>query len=93
MELKEIKAKIRKVLKKHGVTRAGIFGSFVRGEQKKISDVDVLIMTPNNVGLFDFVGIKLELEDALGRKVDLVDYRGIKPLIKDRILNEEVKII
>lgn len=93
MQLNEIKQKIRKILKKHGVVRAGIFGSCARGEQKKGSDIDVLIEPPKNIGLFEFVGIKLDLEDELKRKIDLIDYRTIKPLIKKKILSEEVKII
>lgn len=92
-DIKKIKPKIKKVLKKYKIARAGIFGSFVRGEQKKKSDIDILVEVPKNINLFDFVGIKLELEDKLGRKVDLVEYCVIKPLIKERILSEEVRII
>ncbi len=44
------------------------------------------------MGLLEFVGIKLELEDKLRKKVDLVEYRAIKPRLKDRILAEEVRI-
>jgi predicted nucleotidyltransferase len=43
--------------------------------------------------LLDFVGLKIEIEEALGRKVDLVEYDTIKPLLKDRILREEVPIL
>ncbi|MEK6871713.1 MAG: nucleotidyltransferase family protein [Nanoarchaeota archaeon] len=92
-ELKKLKSKIVNTLKKYKIKKAGIFGSFVRGEQKKNSDIDILAEIPMNINLFDFVGIKLELEDELGRKVDLVEYRAIKPLIKNRILKEEVRII
>ena len=49
-------------------------------------------MPPSNMG-FEFVGIKFELEDKLKRKVDLVSYRGLHPLLKNRILKEEVRII
>lgn len=92
-EIEKIKPKVVRILKKNKVKRAGIFGSFVRGEQKKNSDIDILAEIPMNINLFDFVGIKLELEDKLGRKVDLVEYKAIKPLIKNRILKEEVRII
>jgi len=85
--------KIKKILKKNKIKKAGIFGSYVRGEQKKNSDIDILVETPREISLFDFVGIKLDLEDSLKRKVDLVEYCTIKPLIKDRILNEELRII
>lgn len=92
-EIEEIKSKIVPVLRKNKVTKAGIFGSYSRGEQKKNSDIDILINLPKNVSLFDFVGLKLKLEDILGKKVDLVEYSTIKPLIKQTILNEEIKII
>ncbi len=92
MELNEIKSKIKKVLKRHGIVRAGIFGSYARGEQKKNSDVDILIQPPKGIG-FGFVGIQFELEDRLKRKVDLLSYGAIHPLLKKRILDEEVRII
>jgi len=90
--IEKLKPKIIKILKKHHIKRAGIFGSYVRGEQKVNSDIDILIEPPNKMGL-EFIGIKLELEDKLGRKIDLVTYRGIHPLLKKQILGEEVKII
>ncbi|OPY29217.1 MAG: hypothetical protein A4E27_00198 [Methanobacterium sp. PtaU1.Bin242] len=43
-----------------------------------------------DISLLDFVGIKLEIEEKLGRKVDLVEYSTIKPLLKENILKEEV---
>ena len=73
--------------------KAGIFGSYARGEQKKNSDVDVLIKYKNKKSLLDFVGLQQELEDKLKKKVDLLTYNSINHLIKERILNEEVKII
>ncbi|GCC10851.1 hypothetical protein IPdc08_00889 [archaeon] len=45
------------------------------------------------MSLFDFVGLKLELEEALGRKVDLGEYSTIKPIIREQILSEEVAIL
>jgi len=92
-ELDVLKSKIVRILKKNGVRKAGIFGSFVRGEQRKNSDVDILIMPPRDMSLLDFVGVKLELEDSLGNKIDLVSYRAIHPLLKKQILKEEVRII
>ena len=90
--MERLKKRILPILKKHKVVRAGIFGSYVRGENKKNSDIDILIMPPSNMG-FEFVGIKFELEDKLGKKIDLVTYKGIHPLLKKRILNEEIRII
>ena len=90
--VEELKPKIIKILKKNKIKKAGIFGSYVRGEQRKNSDIDILIEPPKGMGL-EFVGVKLELEDELGRKVDLVTYKGVHPLIKRKILKEEVRII
>jgi len=91
-ELEEIKKKIIPLLKKNKVVRAGIFGSYARGEQKKNSDIDILIKVPKGIGL-EFIGIKFDLENKLGRRIDLISYNGIHPLLKNRILNEEIRII
>lgn len=90
--IEKIKLKILPILKKHKVVKAGIFGSYIHSKQKKNSDIDILIQPPKGLGL-EFVGIKLELEDKLRKRVDLVTYKGIHPLLKSRILKEEVRII
>jgi len=93
-EIERIKSKIMPILKKNKVTKAGIFGSYSRGEHKKNSDIDVVVkIEDKNMTLLGFVGLKLKLEEALGRKVDLVEYVALKPLIKNNILNEEIRIL
>lgn len=87
-----IKKKIMPILKRQGVTKAAFFGSFARGEAKKRSDIDILVKIKKGKSLFDFVGLKLDLEEKLGKKVDLVSYGAIKPRLKDIILKDE-KII
>ena len=91
--IKEIREIILPVLKRHKAKRAGLFGSIARGELSKDSDIDILVEIDDDISLLDFVGIKLELEEALGHKVDLVEYSTIKPRIRDRILNEQIQII
>lgn len=91
--IQNIADKILPVLKRHDVRKAGVFGSIVRGESTEGSDIDVLVELPPNLSLFDFIGIKLELEDVLGKKVDLVEYASIKPRIRERILNQAVSIL
>ncbi len=94
MTINEIKRKVLPVLRKYDLKKAGIFGSIARGELREDSDVDILVeIERDDMSLLDFVGIKLELEDALGRKVDLVEYDTIKPLLRERILAEEVPIL
>ena len=89
----DIKRLILPILQKHGVVSAGLFGSIVRGEMTEDSDIDILVEIAKDISLLDFVGIKLEIEDTLGEKVDLVEYDTIKPLIRDRILAEQVAIL
>jgi predicted nucleotidyltransferase len=91
--LNKLKPKIIKILKKNGIKKASIFGSYARGDQKKNSDLDILIEPTEHMGLIDFSGLKIELEDELGKKVDLITYDYIHPLLKENILNSEVKII
>jgi len=93
-KIERIKHRIVKILRKNKVDRAGIFGSYSRGEQKETSDIDIVVnIADKNMSLLGFIGLKLALEKALGKKVDLVEYSAIKQLIKNRILNEEIKII
>lgn len=89
----EIKRKITPILKEEGVIRAALFGSVVRGEEIKGSDVDMLIEVPRGTGLFTFIDLQHKLQDALGKKVDLVTYKSIHPLLKDSILKEQVPIL
>jgi len=60
---------------------------------RKDSDIDILVEIEKDISLLDFVGIKLEIEEALERKIDLVEYSTIKPLLKERILKEQVVIL
>lgn len=80
------------ILKKYKVKKASLFGSYARGEQNKNSDIDILIEPPSRMGL-EFVGMALNLEKALKRKVDLVTYKGINPHLKKYILEDEIRII
>lgn len=93
MNVEEIKKKILPVLKKYGVKRAGLFGSVVRGEAREDSDIDILVEIEGRMSLLDFAGLKLELEESLGKKVDLGEYSAIKPIIREQILSEEVAIL
>lgn len=93
MTIDEVKNKVIPILKGYSVKRAALFGSLVRGETKPDSDLDILVEIEDNISLLDFIGLKIEIEEALGKKVDLVEYSTIKPLIKERLLNEQVVIL
>jgi uncharacterized protein len=83
---------IRPILAQHPIRRAELFGSYATGEATASSDVDILVEFTEPISLLSFVGIKLELEDALKRKVDLVEYHTLKPALSERILAEAIPI-
>ncbi len=91
--IQEIKDKAIPVLKLAGAKRAAIFGSYARGEASSDSDIDMLVDLPHNISLFDVVGLQLDLEDLLGKKVDLVQYDAIKPLLRPYIMKDELVIL
>ncbi len=84
---------VNPILLKHDVKRAGLFGSIVRGDVHSQSDVDILVEFGKPISLLDFVGVKLELEEKLQSKVDLVEYRAIKPSLKQYILADHIQIV
>lgn len=84
--LAQMKPKILRVTKAHGVKNVRIFGSYARGEQRFRSDVDLLVDLPKNMSLLGLSGLKIDLEDALKRKVDVVPADSIKPALKKYIL-------
>ena len=92
-KINRLRSKILPLLKHNGVVKAGIFGSFARGEEKKGSDIDILIQFKGGKTLLDLVSLERELKIVLGRNVDLLTYDSINHLIKERILNEEVRVI
>jgi len=78
-----------KQIKSYGVKKIGLFGSFVRSEQKRKSDVDILVEFEEGKITFDnYMHLKFFLEDLLGHKVDLVIHDDIKPQLKEYILKE-----
>jgi len=91
---------IKRILKEHenelkekyGVKEIGIFGSYLRGEAKKGSDVDILVefKVDARISLLDFVELENYLSDLLGVKVDLVEKSALKPRIGKQILREVV---
>jgi len=93
MELEGLKNKIIPVLERNDVKRAAVFGSFVRGEQKEDSDIDILVEFKGEKSLLDLAGLKIELEEALQRKVDVLTYNSLHPLLKDRILQEQKVVL
>lgn len=74
------------------VERMGVFGSFVHGDQKSHSDVDILVDLSKPISMFRFLDLEDKLTQILGRKVDLVTTKALKSAIKDEILRETVYV-
>jgi len=96
IELARIKRTLRAHLpelrEQYAVKSLGIFGSYVRGEQKKRSDLDVLVEFETAPTLLEFVHLKRQLSQTLGVEVDLVLKKTLKPNIGRYILAEVVAI-
>lgn len=80
------------IAREYGVRRIGIFGSYARGEEKKGSDLDVLVEFSKPIGLLKFIELEMKLGRIAGRKVDLVTRGALKRGIGRRILKEAVYI-
>jgi len=81
----ENKGKIQGTYK---VKKLGIFGSYVRGEQREDSDVDILVTFEEPVSLLKLVNFENYLQDLTGIKVDVIPERSIRPELRKNILNE-----
>ncbi len=91
--IQDIKGLEKEIKERYKAEIIGIFGSYVRGEQKERSDLDVLVKFYKGATLFDFVGLALFLEEKLGiKKVDVVPYDVVRPELKERIFKEAVHI-
>ncbi len=90
MHIKEILKKNKTYIKtNYYVHEIGIFGSFIRSEQSKQSDIDILVeFEDGHKDFFNYMRLKYYLEDIFGKKVDLVMKKAIKPELKKRILSE-----
>jgi uncharacterized protein len=88
----DLRAHLPELRERYGVTYLGIFGSYVRGEQKKTSDVDILVEFDRPGTLLGFIHLQNDLVDLLGVRVDLVEKDGLKPAIRPYVLAEVVPV-
>lgn len=86
------KEKIVEICKRNYIEFCALFGSFARGEANEKSDIDLLVRFSKPIGLFGFAGIEQELEEALGRKVDLATDKMIGEYIRESVFRD-LKII
>ena len=93
MTREKLKKGILPLLERYGVRRASLFGSVARGEDTPASDIDILVELPESASLLELAGLKIDLEEALSREVDILTYDSLHPLLRDRILREQERIL
>lgn len=86
--LQRLRAMQPTLRERYPIRSMGVFGSYARGEQRADSDVDVLVELGDKLDLVAFAGLQLELSDALGSPVDLVERQALRPRLADRVLAE-----
>ena len=90
--LQEKREEVLAVAAKYGAHHVRVFGSVARGEADLESDVDFLVEMEAERSLFDLGGLLMELQDLLGCQVDIVTEKGLRPRIRERVLNEAVPL-
>ena len=89
--LELIRDKYPYLSREFGVEKIGVFGSYSKGKETPESDIDILVEFNGPIG-WDFIELNDHLEHILGKKVDLVSIRALKPQLKDDILSEVVYV-
>ena len=89
MQFSTIQKTTTPILLSFGVKKAALFGSTARNENMRNSDIDLLVQLGKKISLFEFIDMKLKLQEALHVKVDVIQYDKIKPSLKSFILQDE----
>lgn len=86
----ETRSRIDELCRKHQVRELSLFGSRARGDNNAHSDFDFMVdfLPESGIGLIEFSGMQIELEELMKNRVDLVTKDGLKPLIREKILSE-----
>ena len=90
--LQERRTDILRVARAHGATRVRVFGSIARGEAGPGSDLDLLVDLEPGRSLLHLIALKQDLEDLLGRDVDVVTEAAVRPYARDDVLREAVPL-
>lgn len=86
------RADVLRLAAQYGATDIRVFGSVARGDADESSDIDLLVrMTPGR-SVFDIGGLLMDLQDLLGRRVDVVTERGLRPRVREQVLRDAVPI-
>jgi predicted nucleotidyltransferase len=83
---------ILRIAAQYGAYNVRIFGSVARGEADEKSDIDLLVNMESGRSLLDLCGLLIDLEELLGRKVDVVTEKGLRDRIRNRVLNEAIAL-
>lgn len=90
--IKEKSAEIKNIAIKHGAYNIRIFGSVARGEARTESDIDFLVDVGPTISPWFPAGLILDLEEILGRRVEIITEKGLNPYIREHVLHEVVPL-
>ncbi len=90
--LKHRREEILNIAYRYGARDVRVFGSVARGEAKPESDIDFLVVMEPGRTLLDIIAIKQDLEDLLGRRVDVVTEAAVSPYIRDEVASQAVSL-
>ena len=90
--IKSRREEILEIAEKYGARNVRVFGSVARGEEGPESDVDIIVEMEKGSSLLDIIAIKQDIEELLGRKVDVVTESSISPYIRTEVLKEAVNL-
>lgn len=93
IEISNISSRLIPILKRNNVKRASLFGSFARGENREGSDIDIMVEYGAGTTLFKAAKLKMDLEDELGCKIDLISHNDLHPRIKRHVLKDQITIL
>ncbi|HJQ68735.1 MAG TPA: nucleotidyltransferase family protein [Blastocatellia bacterium] len=83
---------ILRIARRHGASNVRVFGSVSRGEARPDSDVDFLVDLDEGRSLLDLGGLLMDLQELLGRPVDVVTEKSLRPRIRERVLREAIRL-
>ncbi len=87
-----LKATTQRVLRHYGVSRAGLYGSRVRGDHSRRSDLDIVVDHPRPFSLYDLIALQQKLSEALGIEAHVTTYGSLHPRMRDnRILVDDIE--
>ncbi len=87
-DIRRLRPEIMELARQYRARNISVFGSLVRGEMHEDSDIDFLVDFEEEYTLLDHAGLLVGLEDLLGRKVDVVPRRALKPFLRDTVISE-----